>query len=240
MADVLVVNKADAAPPSDVEQLVARLRAVNARATITRGNLPVRFDDPAAVHGRRVLVVEDGPTLTHGGMSSGAGAAAAFAAGAAALVDPRSSAPAELMRVFTEYPHIGMVLPAMGYSEAQLAALAETIAGSSAEVVVSATPIDLASLIPITKPVMRARYEFAEDPRSRYRPSSMPFCEAMRATPVPPLPPAVPRALSSASRNGKAPAGQPVRGGPEGRPEPWSDDSSEPCVPQRLRETHIR
>ena len=164
MVDVLVVNKANAAPASDVAALTERLRAVNPRATIVRGNMPVRLDDPAAVCGRRALVVEDGPTLTHGGMASGAGTAAALSAGVAELVDPRISAPPELRGVFADYPHIGAVLPAMGYSEAQLRAMATTIEDSDAEVVVVATPIDLAALIPITKPVVRARYEFAEDP----------------------------------------------------------------------------
>lgn len=164
MADVLVVNKADAASPSDVAQLVARLRAVNARATITRGNLPVGLDDPAAVYGRRVLVVEDGPTLTHGGMASGAGTRAALDAGAAALVDPRISASHDLMQVFVAYPHIGAVLPAMGYTQGQLRGMAETINASDADVVVVATPADLAALIPLTKKVVRARYEFVEDP----------------------------------------------------------------------------
>jgi predicted GTPase len=165
MADVLVVNKADVAPAGDVVSLMARLRSVNSRAIIVRGSLPVRLDDPAMVRGRRVLVIEDGPTLTHGGMASGAGAAAALAAGAIELVDPRVSASAELLRLFAQYPHLGRVLPAMGYSDVQLAQLAETIAGSNAEVVVIATPIDLAALIPITKPALRARYEFVEDPR---------------------------------------------------------------------------
>jgi predicted GTPase len=164
MVDVVVVNKADAAPPSDVLQLAARLRAVNAHATIARGNLPVRIDDPAAVRGRRVLVVEDGPTLTHGGMVSGAGTRAALDAGAAVLVDPRISAPSELLQVFADYPHIGFVLPAMGYTQSQLRAMAETINGSDAEVVVVATPADLAALTPLTKKVVRARYEFAEEP----------------------------------------------------------------------------
>ena len=164
LADVLVVNKADAAPASDVASLTARLRAVNPRATVVRGNMPARLDDPAVVRGRRVLVVEDGPTLTHGGMTSGAGAVAALAAGVAELVDPRISAPPSLRSVFAEYPHIGAVLPAMGYNEAQLGAMATTIRDSDAEVVVVATPIDVAALISITKPVVRARYEFAEDP----------------------------------------------------------------------------
>ena len=164
MADVLVVNKANAAPASDVAVLRAHLRAVNPRATIVRGNLPVRLDNPAAVKGRRVLVVEDGPTLTHGGMPSGAGTAAAMAAGVAELVDPRRSAPPELMNVFANHPHIGRALPAIGYGEAQLRALSATIEGSDAELVVVATPIDLEALIPISKPVVRARYEFAEEP----------------------------------------------------------------------------
>jgi len=114
MADVLVVNKANAAPASDVTTLTERLRAVNPRTRIVRGNLPVHLDDPAAVRGRRVPVVEDGPTLTHGGMPHGAGAAAALAAGVVESVDPRRSAPPGLLRVFADYPHIGRVLPAMG------------------------------------------------------------------------------------------------------------------------------
>jgi predicted GTPase len=164
MADVLVVNKANAAPGPAVTALIARLRAINPHATVICGNLPVRLDDPTAVRGRRVMVVEDGPTLTHGGMASGAGLVAALAAGAAELVDPRSSAPPLMMAVFAEYSHIGRVLPAMGYSEAQRQAIAETIERSEAEVVVAATPINLAALIPTSKPVVRARYEFAEDP----------------------------------------------------------------------------
>jgi predicted GTPase len=164
MADVLVVNKANAATAADIALLTGCLHAINPRARVVRGNMPVRLDDPDAVRSRRVLVIEDGPTLTHGGMPYGAGAAAAWAAGAAGLVDPRAAAPTELMRVFAAYPHIGAVLPAMGYSEAQLAALAETIAASDAEVIVIATPIDLAALIPIKQPSVHARYEFAEDP----------------------------------------------------------------------------
>ena len=123
MADVLVVNKADAAPPADVAALMARLHAINPRATIVRGSLSVRLDNLAAVLGRRVLVVEDGPTMTHGGMPHGAGTVAVIAAGACQLVDPRLSAPPEILSVFAQYPHIGRVLPALGYSPAQLHAL---------------------------------------------------------------------------------------------------------------------
>jgi predicted GTPase len=164
MADVLVVNKANAASPADVAALATQLRTVNPRATVVCGHLPVRLDDPEAVCGRRVLVIEDGPTITHGGMSYGAGTVAALAAGAAGLVDPRLSAPPELLRVFEAYPHIGMVLPAMGYSAAQLDQMTTTIAASQAELIVVATPIDLAGLIPIRKPVVRAHYTFVEDP----------------------------------------------------------------------------
>jgi len=164
MADVLVVNKFDAASAADVAALTARLRAINPHAAIVHGSLPVWLDNPEAVRGRRVLVIEDGPTLTHGGMAYGAGAVAARAAGAAELVDPRLSAPPEMLTVFTQFPHIGKVLPAFGYSETQRRALARTIDDSEAELVVAATPIDLARLISISKPIVRVRYKFAEDP----------------------------------------------------------------------------
>ena len=162
MADVLVINKVDAASLEDVTTAIQGLRAVNPTAPILRAASPVRLDEPAAVKGRRVLVVEDGPTITHGGMPYGAGHVAALAAGAAEIVDPRPSAVSEIAAVFVAYPHIGKVLPAVGYGPAQLQALAATIRASAADVVVSATPIDLARLIAIDKPIVRARYEYAE------------------------------------------------------------------------------
>jgi predicted GTPase len=162
MADVLVINKVDAAPAADVAAVVERLRAINPIAPIVRAASPVRLDDPAAVTGRRVLVIEDGPTITHGGMPFGAGYVAALAAGAAEIIDPRAGATHALRQVFERYPHIGRVLPAMGYGAAQLAELEATIAGVTADVVVAATPVDLARLIRVGKPVVRARYEFAE------------------------------------------------------------------------------
>lgn len=170
MADVLVVNKADAALAAEVVSLTGRLRAVNPRATIIRGTMPVRLDDAAVVRGRRVLVVEDGPTLTHGGMAYGAGTVAALAAGAADLIDPRSSAPSDMLAIYAQYPHIGKVLPAIGYSGAQLHALAQTIENADADIVVAATPIDLAAAIPINKQLVRARYDFVEDPESPLSP----------------------------------------------------------------------
>lgn len=162
MADVVVINKVDAAPRWDVERVSEEIRVVNQRATIVRAASPVRLDDPRAVSGRRVLVVEDGPTITHGGMPYGAGYVAATAAGAATIVDPRASAAPSLAVVFSQYPHIGRVLPAVGYSGAQLEALRKSINEALADVVVSATPIDLAALITIDKPVVRARYDFAD------------------------------------------------------------------------------
>jgi predicted GTPase len=162
MADLLVVNKADAAPPEGVDTAVAELRAVNPTAPIVKAASPVRLDDAAAVTGHAVLVVEDGPTITHGGMAYGAGYVAAMAAGAAEIVDPRTSAAPEIAAVFRAYPHIGKVLPAVGYGAAQLRALAATIEASPAEIVVSATPIDLARLVATGKRIVRARYEYAE------------------------------------------------------------------------------
>jgi predicted GTPase len=161
MADVVVVNKVDAAPESAVELAIGEARALNPDATLLRAASPVRLDDPTAVRGRRVLVVEDGPTITHGGMPHGAGFVASERAGAV-IVDPRASAAPAIRDAFARYPHIGRVLPALGYGPEQLEALRATIAGSVAEVVVSATPIDLASLVVLEKPVVRARYEFAD------------------------------------------------------------------------------
>jgi len=164
MADVIVVSKADVAPPVDVAAAEALARSVNPRARLVRANFPVRLDDPDAVAGRRALVIEDGPTMTHGGMRYGAGLIAARAAGAI-IVDPRPCAAPLLREVLAQNPHIESVLPAMGYSPAQLEALAATIDAADAEVVVSATPVDLARLLHPAKPVVRARYEFEEASR---------------------------------------------------------------------------
>ncbi len=161
-ADVVVVNKVDAASVADVEQVVDEVRAANPRAPIVRAASPVRLDDPGAVRGKRVLVVEDGPTLTHGSMSHGAGLVAATRAGAAEIVDPRPGATPALAAVFAAYPHLGRVLPALGYDDEQLLALRETIDASGADLVVAATPIDLATLVRPRTPVVRARYEYAD------------------------------------------------------------------------------
>jgi predicted GTPase len=162
MADAVVVAKSDAAAAADVWRAFHNARAINAHAAIVRAASPVRLDDEAAVKGRRVLVVEDGPTTTHGGMAYGAGYIAATRAHAAELVNPRPYVAPAIAAVYAAFPHLGAVLPAMGYSAPQLADLAQTINDTPADVVVSATPIDLAALIAVNKPVVRARYEFAE------------------------------------------------------------------------------
>lgn len=162
MADVIVIAKADAAGSDAVETAIAAARAVNPQARIIRGASPVRLDDAARIAGRRVLVVEDGPTLTHGGMPTGAGYAAARAAGAGEIVDPRESAAPVIREVYARYPHIGPVLPAVGYDAGQIAGMRETIESSRADVVVAATPIDLAALLSVSKPVIRARYDYAD------------------------------------------------------------------------------
>jgi len=162
MADIVLVAKADAAEPFGIAEVMRNARALAPSAAIVKGGSPVTLDDAAAVRGKRVLVVEDGPTLTHGGMGYGAGFVAARDAGAADIVDPRDAAGGEIAELYRKYPHIGAVLPAVGYSAHQLAALAETIDAADADIVVSATPCDIARLIEIDKPVVRARYEYAE------------------------------------------------------------------------------
>jgi predicted GTPase len=162
MANVLVINKVDAASPDDVGVAERALRTINPSAPIVYAASPVRLDDPAAINGRRVLVVEDGPTITHGGMAFGAGYVAAVAAGAAEIIDPRQAAAPEIQRIFDDNPHIGRVLPAVGYSLEQLRALETTINAANADVVVSGTPIELARLLRINKKIVRARYSYAE------------------------------------------------------------------------------
>jgi predicted GTPase len=162
VADIVVVAKTDAAAAVDVDRVAAEARAINPRATIVRAASPVQLDNPEAVRGRRVLVVEDGPTLTHGSMSYGAGFVAAKRAGVAEIVDPRPYAVPALRTVFARYPHLGPVLPAIGYDPAQIAALRETIDAAEVEVVVAATPVSLAEILHLNRPVVRARYEYAD------------------------------------------------------------------------------
>jgi predicted GTPase len=162
MADVIVVAKVNSAADADIQGVIGAARAINPAAPIVRVASLVTTDDPSRIRGRRALVVEDGPTVTHGGMAYGAGYVAATQGHAAAIVDPRSAAVGEIAAVYAQYPHIGAVLPAMGYHASQLAALRDTINQADADVVVVATPCDLAALIAINKPVVRVHYELAE------------------------------------------------------------------------------
>ncbi len=162
MADIIVVAKSDAAAPADVVRVAAAAGTVNPRAQIIRAGSPITLEHAATVRGKRVLAVDDGPTLTHGGMPYGAAFVAAERAHAARIVDPRPWAAPDIAEVYLRHPHIGAVLPATGYSPAQLEALRATIDAADADVVVAGTPIDLAALIKVSKPVLRARYDFAE------------------------------------------------------------------------------
>ncbi|MGB5536410.1 MAG: GTPase, partial [Thiogranum sp.] len=162
MADIILVAKVNSASDADIQQVTETAHGINPRAIITRGASPVQLDQPGLVRGKRVLVVEDGPTITHGGMPYGAGYVAATQAQAAEIIDPRSVAVNEIAALYAQYPHIGPVLPAVGYHAAQLAALCKTINMADVDVIVSATPCNLDALIEINKPVVRARYEFSE------------------------------------------------------------------------------
>ncbi len=162
LADVAVVNKVDSAPPEDVERVAAGIRTLNPLATIVFARSPVTLGPGPAVNGRRVLVVDDGPTLTHGGMAFGAGLIAARAAGAAELVDPRPFAVGSIRRTLEEWPQLGDVLPAMGYSDLQLHELEQTINAADCDLVVAGTPIDLTHLIASRHPIRQAAYELEE------------------------------------------------------------------------------
>ena len=159
MADVVVINKVDSALEDDLATLKKTIATVNADARIVEARSPITVDDEDALRDKRVIVIEDGPTLTHGEMRYGAGVVAARRAGAAALVDPRPFATGSIVDVYASYPHIGELLPAMGYSEQQRKDLSDTINASDAEVVLVATPIDLRKICDLEKPAVRATYE---------------------------------------------------------------------------------
>jgi predicted GTPase len=162
MADVVVVNKVDSAEPGDVEAVVASVEAVNPAATVILAKSPPRLDDGLDLHGLSVLVVDDGPTLTHGEMPFGAGLVAARAAGAARIVDPRPYAVGSIRDTFDAWPQLADVLPAMGYSDRQLHELEATINAAECDAVVVGTPIDLTRLISSRHPIRRVHYELEE------------------------------------------------------------------------------
>jgi len=165
MADVIVVNKMDSASTEQVDALMDTIHQTNPDAMVIKANSRVTVDDPDAIKGKRVLVVEDGPTLTHGEMKFGAGVVAARAHGAAEIVDPRPWATGTIAETFLKYD-VGPVLPAMGYSKGQLAEMEEIIDKADVDVVVIGTPIDLRAVIEIRKPAIRVRYDLEVLPDS--------------------------------------------------------------------------
>jgi predicted GTPase len=158
MADVVIVNKMDSATPQQIEQVDETIARVNPGATVVHANSRVSVDDGESIRGKRVLVIEDGPTLTHGDMKIGAGVVAAQRGGAAEIVDPRQWAIGTIEDTFRRYD-VGAVLPAMGYSEGQLAEMEKIIDAADVDLVVIGTPIDLRRVIDIRKPAVRVRYD---------------------------------------------------------------------------------
>jgi predicted GTPase len=161
-ADVVVLTKLDTAAAEQVEAARRAVREANPHAAVVESVMPVSAEHPDMVTGKRVLVVEDGPTLTHGGMRDGAGALAAGRYGAKELVDPRPIAVGSIARTFEQYPHIGRVLPAMGYGRQQIRELEETIDRAACDAVIIATPMDLRHVLHIRQPTCRVTYEFRE------------------------------------------------------------------------------
>jgi predicted GTPase len=177
MADIVVVNKVDSATAEAVSEVVANVLSVNPDATIVQAASPVTLEDGPPIAGAAVLVVEDGPTITHGGMPYGAGTVAAHHGGTTNLVDPRPYAVGSIAETFERYPEIGAVLPAMGYGDAQLAELEQTINATPCDVVVTGTPMDLTRLIDIRHPVRHATYGLADHGRPTLAEALTPFVE---------------------------------------------------------------
>jgi len=162
MADVVVINKVDTADPANVEIVKANVKKANPNAIVVEAASPITVDDSASVKGKRVLVVEDGPTLTHGNMAYGAGTIAAKRLGAKEIVDPRPYAVGSIKDTFKKYTHLSAQLPAMGYGEKQVEELEKTINATPCDLVIIGTPIDLRKLVKLNKPAVRARYELQE------------------------------------------------------------------------------
>ncbi len=161
-ADVLVVNKVDEASPEQLGIVRGNIQSCNSTASLIEGRLQVLLDNPQRLQGKRVVVVEDGPTVTHGGMAYGAGMVAARRYGAAEIIDPRPAAQGSLRDAYKNWPHLAEVLPAMGYSPQQLEDLRLTLEAVDCDLIVSATPVDLNRLLRLNKPLEQVRYEFVE------------------------------------------------------------------------------
>lgn len=169
LADILILNKIDSAKKEDIETVINNTKKYNPDAKIIEAESSLSVDKPELIKGKRVLVVEDGPTLTHGEMKIGAGTVAAERNGAKELIDPRSYVVGKMKETYEHYPEIGTLLPAMGYSDQQLKDLEETINRVDCDSVVIGTPIDLGRFIKIDKPHTRVRYELSEDAKKELR-----------------------------------------------------------------------
>jgi predicted GTPase len=180
-AHVLVINKVSTAEPEAVAVVRRNLQALNPKAVIVEADSPVTLTDPEAVRGKRVLVIEDGPTLTHGEMAYGAGVIAARQHGAAQIVDPRAYAVGSLAETYRKYPGTGPVLPAMGYGQAQIKDLEATVRATPCDAVIIGTPIDLRRLIAFDRPAVRVTYDLAERGRPDLAELLEPLAAASRA-----------------------------------------------------------
>jgi predicted GTPase len=185
MADIVVVNKVDSAPPPAVAEVVATVSRTNPTATIVKAASPVTLEPGPPLTDQRVLVVEDGPTLTHGDMPFGAGTVAARHAGARDLVDPRPHAVGSIADTFERYPHIGPLLPAMGYGRQQMDELEATIAAAPCDVVVTGTPIDLRRILELDVPIRHATYELRDAGSPVLADALAPLLDSLAASPRP-------------------------------------------------------
>lgn len=163
LADLVIVNKVDTAKKEDVDTVVSNVKKVNPKARILKASSQINVENPDAIRGKRVVVIEDGPTLTHGGMSYGAGTIAAKRYGAKEIVDPRPYAVGSIKEVLEEYPHVHNLLPAIGYGGKQIKDLEETVNRVPCDLVVIGTPIDIRRVINLNKPAVRVRYELIEE-----------------------------------------------------------------------------
>lgn len=162
MADVVIINKVDTASPEGIETVRKNIKTVNPHASVIEASSPISVDNPDLIKGKRVLVVEDGPTLTHGNMAYGAGVIVAKKLGAGEIVDPRPYAVGSIVETFKKYSHLGDLLPAIGYGEEQIKELEKTINNTPCDLVVIGTPIDLRRVLTINKPAVRAKYDLEE------------------------------------------------------------------------------
>lgn len=162
MADTIIINKVDSATPGQMEEVKKNIKLNNPAAMVIEATSPITVDDPGLVRGKSVLVIEDGPTLTHGEMCYGAGVVASKNLGAKELIDPRPYAKGSIKEIFEKYTHIGTLLPAMGYSQLQMQELKDTIEATPCDLVVIGTPIDLRKMIDMKRPSVRVKYELQE------------------------------------------------------------------------------